>query len=114
MGSDDGVEVRNILGAVANETGLRSRFIGQIRIHPRYSTIELPDDLPHNMLEHLRRVYVGQQALRISRARYEDQEPAGRPAAPPVQAKVLKNRKTTPAGGRKKPAKGKTRGKAKP
>ena len=113
VGSDDGVEVRNILGAVANETGLRSRFIGQIRIHPRYSTIELPDDLPQAMLEHLRRVYVGQKALQISRARFEDQEPDGRPAAPPAKAKVLKNRKTTPAGGRRKPAKAKGKPKAK-
>ncbi len=88
VGSDDGVEVRNILGAVANETGLRSRFIGQIRIHPRFSTIELPDDLPHNMIEHLKRVYVGQKALKISRARAEDIDGGGRERpGPPPEAK---------------------------
>jgi len=69
VGSADGVEVRNILGAVANETGLRSRFIGQIRIHPHFATIELPDDLPGHMIDHLKTVRVGQKPLRISRTR---------------------------------------------
>ncbi len=77
VGSADGVEVRNILGAVAHETGLANRFIGQIRIHPGHSTIELPDDLPRHMLDHLRTVYVAQKPLRISRTRYE--EAPGRP-----------------------------------
>jgi len=69
VGSNDGIEVRNIVGAIANETGLRSRFIGQIRIHPDYSTVELPDDLPHNMIEHLRTTYVGQKPMKIARTK---------------------------------------------
>ena len=71
VGSSDGVEVRNIVGAIANETGLRSRFIGQIRIHPEYSTVELPDDLPRNMIEHLKKTYVGHKTLKISRMRVD-------------------------------------------
>ncbi|MDX2473107.1 MAG: DEAD/DEAH box helicase [Candidatus Krumholzibacteria bacterium] len=72
VGSLDGVEVRNIVGAVANETGLRSRFIGQIRIHPKYSTIELPDDLPRGMIEHLKGVQFSGKPLNISRTRAEN------------------------------------------
>ncbi len=68
-GSADGIEVRNILGAVANETGLQTRFIGQIRIHTDHSTIEMPNDLPREMLDHLRTVYVGKKQMRISRTR---------------------------------------------
>jgi ATP-dependent RNA helicase DeaD len=71
VGSRDGVEIRNIVGAIANETGLRSRFIGQIRIHPEYSTVELPDDLPRNMIEHLKKTIVGHKPLKISRMRVD-------------------------------------------
>ena len=63
------MEVRNIVGAIANETGLRSRFIGQILIHPDYSTVELPDDLPQGMIEHLKKTYVGGKPMKISRVR---------------------------------------------
>ncbi|MFT5316690.1 MAG: ATP-dependent RNA helicase DeaD [Candidatus Krumholzibacteriia bacterium] len=69
VGSTNGVEVRNIVGAIANETGLRSRYIGQIRIHPNYSTVELPDDVPHGMLDHLRKTIVGGKMMNLSPVR---------------------------------------------
>jgi ATP-dependent RNA helicase DeaD len=75
VGSTDGVEVRNIVGAIANETGLRNRFIGQILIHPDYSTVELPHDLPRGMIEHLKKTYVGHKPLNISRARSHGSSP---------------------------------------
>jgi len=101
VGSADGVEVRNIVGAIANETGLRSRFIGQILIHADYSTVELPDDLPHNMIEHLKRTYVGHKTLRISRARADGSvaaEPARGPRPKPMAAKPGKPAKAGKAG----------------
>lgn len=79
-GSADGVEVRNIVGAVTNETGLRNRAIGQIRIHPDHSTIELPDDLPPAMLEHLKKVYVGGKAMKMESVS-EDRAPGSGPRA---------------------------------
>ena len=98
VGSDDGVEVRNIVGAIANETGLRSRFIGQIRIHPDYSTVELPDDLPRNMIEHLKKTWVGQKRLDISRMRVDGSVEANR-----KDGKFRKAKKK--AAGKKKPGK---------
>ncbi len=71
IGSADGVEIRNIVGAVANETSIRSRFIGQIRIHQDFSTIELPDDLPQTIVDHLKTTHVGAKQMRISRIRNE-------------------------------------------
>jgi len=115
VGSSDGVEVRNILGAVANETGLPSRFIGQIRIHPEYSTIELPDDLPREIIEHLKTVYVAQKPMNISRtrtrARSEDQFRADQKTIRDRKPKKVKTRK---AKGVKKPKSKKTGGKKKP
>ncbi len=111
VGSGDGVEVRNIVGAIANETGLRSRFIGQIRIHPDYSTVELPGDLPRNMIEHLKKTYVGHKQLKIapvgSGGSFHAEGPDDRGPKP----KKVKSRK--PVGPKKKKAKksaGKTKG----
>jgi len=80
VGSSDGVEVRNIMGAIANETGLPGRLIGQIRIHPDYSTIALPDEMPRDIFEHLQTTYVGKKAMRISRVQHEEPGRDRRPA----------------------------------
>ncbi len=82
-GSSDGVEVRNIVGAVTNETGLRNRFIGQIRIHPTYSTIELPEELQPAVIEHLKKVRVGGKAMKLTPAKEAGSwEEAARPRGP--------------------------------
>jgi len=101
VGSADGIEVRNILGAVANETGLQTRFIGQIRIHQDHSTIEMPGDLPKEMLDHLRSVYVGKKQMRISR----ESGRGGRPSPAPERVA---------SEGGKKPKRAKTRPSRKP
>ncbi|MEN8008083.1 MAG: helicase-related protein, partial [Candidatus Krumholzibacteriota bacterium] len=110
VGSGDGVEVRNIVGAIANETGLRSRFIGQIRIHPDYSTVELPDDLPRNMIEHLKKTYVGHKPLKISRVGSGGSPHAGGKDERGPKSKKVKARK--PVGPKRKKSK-KAVGKAK-
>ncbi len=121
VGSSDGVEVRNIVGAVANETGLGSRFIGQIRIHPHYSTIELPHDVPQDMLDHLKGVRVGGKPMRLSRIRNEGGHQAGRPNADsaPRTRKPKKTKAESATGAKprkpKKPKKPKlVKGKPKP
>jgi ATP-dependent RNA helicase DeaD len=76
VGSEDGLEVRNIVGAITGETGIRSRFIGQIRIYPQYSTVEMPDDLPEGIIAQLKSVYVAGKAMKFSRAR-DGQESRG-------------------------------------
>ncbi len=100
-GSEDGIEVRNILGAIANETGMPTRFIGQIRIHPQYSTVEMPGDLPREMIDHLRTVYVGKKQMRISRN--------GGAAPAEAGASPARSRKTKSKKPKKAAAKGKKR-----
>lgn len=82
VGSEDGLEVRNIVGAIANEAGIRSRYIGQIRIHPKYSTVEMPDDLPDGIVAQLRSVYVVGKAMKMSRIRQHGEGPADRGRKP--------------------------------
>jgi len=56
---------REIVGAIANESGLGSRYIGRIEIHEEYSTVELPADLPPALLSLLSRTRVRQRPLAI-------------------------------------------------
>jgi ATP-dependent RNA helicase DeaD len=58
---------QNIVGAIANEAGIESRYIGRIQIHDDYSTVDLPDGMPAEIFQHLRKVRVRQCMLNISR-----------------------------------------------
>lgn len=50
VGRDDGVEVRHIVGAIANEGDISSRYIGNIKLFGSHSTIELPKGMPSELL----------------------------------------------------------------
>ena len=58
VGRDDGVEVRHIVGAIANEADISSRYIGNIKLFGTHSTIELPKGMPSEVLTHLSRARV--------------------------------------------------------
>ncbi|MCO6442021.1 MAG: DEAD/DEAH box helicase [Nitrococcus mobilis] len=66
VGRCHGVKPGNILGAIANEAGLDSQYIGRIDIFDRYSTVELPEGMPNAVLRHLQRTRVAGQALALS------------------------------------------------
>lgn len=68
VGHDHDVKPGNIVGAIANEAGLDSKHIGRINIHDAYSTIDLPDGMPSDILNDLKKVRVGGQQLNISAA----------------------------------------------
>jgi ATP-dependent RNA helicase DeaD len=57
----------DIVGAIANEAGIDSQFIGQIRLHDDYSTVDLPDGMPQEVFRQLKQVRVRQQKLNIRR-----------------------------------------------
>ncbi len=67
VGHDHDVQPGNIVGAIANEAGLDSKDIGRIVIHDGYSTVDLPDGMPREKLNDLKKTRVVGQALRISR-----------------------------------------------
>ncbi|WMY96385.1 MAG: DEAD/DEAH family ATP-dependent RNA helicase [Arsenophonus sp.] len=58
VGRDDGVEVRHIVGAIANEADISSRYIGNIKLFASHSTIELPKGIPNALLHHLTRTRI--------------------------------------------------------
>jgi ATP-dependent RNA helicase DeaD len=65
VGHEHGVKPGNIIGAIANEAGLESQYIGRLSIRDHYSLIDLPDGMPKEIFEHLKKVWVVQQQLRI-------------------------------------------------
>ena len=68
VGHAHGVKPSNIVGAIANEADLESRYIGRIDIRDDYSLVDLPEGMPREILEHLKKVRVGGQQLRMRRA----------------------------------------------
>ena len=67
VGHVHGVKPGNIVGAIANEAELESRYIGRIDIRDDHSLIDLPEGMPREVMEHLKKVRVAGQQLRISR-----------------------------------------------
>lgn len=66
VGHAHGVKPGNIVGAIANETGIDGEHIARIRIEDDYSTVELPAGMPKELLQELRKVRVAGQLLNIT------------------------------------------------
>ena len=77
VGHRDGVTPREIVGAIANESGLEGRFIGHIDIRDDHAVVDLPSGMPREVFQHLKHVYVCGKELQISVL--EGQSRPGRP-----------------------------------
>jgi ATP-dependent RNA helicase DeaD len=78
VGHFHGVKPGNIVGAIANEGGVPSKEIGRIEIYDDFSTLDMPADLPQDLLDHLKKVWVAGQQLGITRD--GEQPPEKKPA----------------------------------
>lgn len=67
VGRVHGVKPGNIVGAIANETGIDGEHIARIKIEDDYSTVELPAGMPKELFQELKKVRVVGQQLNISR-----------------------------------------------
>jgi ATP-dependent RNA helicase DeaD len=93
VGKEHGVRAGDIVGAIANEANIDSQFIGNIKLFDHFSTVELPADIPTEIFQHLKKVYVRKQKLNISvdtgsAAGERTERPAGerRPSSAPAGA----------------------------
>ena len=66
VGKNDSVEPANIVGAIANEADISSQYIGQIKLYDTYSTVDLPDGMPSEIFNHLKKVRVRGNPLNLS------------------------------------------------
>ncbi|WP_432473103.1 DEAD/DEAH box helicase [Amphritea sp. HPY] len=82
VGRNDGVQVKNIVGAIANEADINSRHIGDIRLHDEYSTVQLPKGMPEDMLKHLKDVQICRKKTNITLMEGEVARPARRKPRP--------------------------------
>jgi len=67
VGREHGARPQDIVGAIANEAEMDSRFIGQIELHDGHSLVELPKGMPTGVMKILERARVRQQQMQIER-----------------------------------------------
>ncbi|MDP1602329.1 MAG: DEAD/DEAH box helicase [Legionella sp.] len=66
VGRVHGVKPGNIVGAIANEAGLQSRFITGLKIHDDHSTVRLPKTMSKEMVQGLNKAWVCGRQLKLT------------------------------------------------
>lgn len=66
VGREHQVTPGDIVGAIANEADIDSAYIGGINIQDDYSTVELPDGMPKEVFNHLKKVRVRNHPMHMS------------------------------------------------
>ena len=84
VGHAHGVKPGNIVGAIANEAGVESSFIGRIEIDSEFSLVDLPAGMPKEIFRDLQKVWVVGRQLKLSRL---NAPPAKTPYEAPAGAK---------------------------
>jgi ATP-dependent RNA helicase DeaD len=80
-GHTHGLRPSNIVGAIANEVDIDSSYIGRIEIYTDYTTVDLPEGMPKEVFQHLKKVRVAGRPMNIVRFEKPADESAG--DAPP-------------------------------
>jgi ATP-dependent RNA helicase DeaD len=107
VGHAHGVKPGNIVGAIANESGLDGEHIGSIEIEAEYSLVDLPAGMPKDIFTDLKKTRICGQAMNIS-LHGEAKAPRKRKGKPNPKGKPKGKFKGKPKG------KSKTRGRSKP
>ncbi|MET0812558.1 MAG: DEAD/DEAH box helicase [Microbacterium sp.] len=84
VGKRHRVEPRQIVGALANEGGLKRDDFGMIQIRPDFSLVELPSDLPRATLDRLAETRISGKLIELRpdtgrRPRHDDEKPFRKP-----------------------------------
>ena len=66
VGHNHKVKPGNIVGAIANEAGIESQYIGRINIYDDHSLVDLPEGMPKDIFNDLKKAWVSGQQLKIS------------------------------------------------
>jgi ATP-dependent RNA helicase DeaD len=64
-GKEAGIRPGDLVGAIANETGLNSNVIGAVEVMDRFSLVEVPEVLAREIIETLRRTMVKGQKVAV-------------------------------------------------
>ena len=71
VGREHGVKPGNIVGAIANEANIDSKYIGQIEIQDATTLIDLPAGMPKDVMDILRKASVCGQKLNLKQTNEE-------------------------------------------
>jgi ATP-dependent RNA helicase DeaD len=90
VGAAHGIKPSNVVGAIANESGIEGVHIGRVDIRDDHSYVDLPEGMPRQTFKVLQKVLVAGRELRISKV-------GEKPPKPPrdVERKLL-TRKPSP------------------
>ncbi|MBM4227291.1 MAG: DEAD/DEAH box helicase [Gammaproteobacteria bacterium] len=66
VGHAQGATAKHIVGAIANEAGIDSQYIGRIDIYDDFSTVDLPEGMPRELLQHLKKVRFGKHKFNLT------------------------------------------------
>ncbi len=66
VGYNHDVKPGNIVGAIANEGNIDSKYIGRINIDENFTTVDLPNDLSRDVITTLRKARVAGRPMNIS------------------------------------------------
>jgi len=120
VGHVHGVKPGNIVGAIANESGLDGEHIGHIEIEAEFSLVDLPAGMPKDVFMDLKKVRICGQPMNISlqgeatapRKRKGKPNPKGKPGGAPKgkfkgkpRGEPMSQGKGKPAPRKKKPKK---------
>jgi ATP-dependent RNA helicase DeaD len=95
VGLSHGAKPGNIVGAIANEAGIEGRLIGRIRLYDEYSTVDLPEGMPAEIFNGLKKTRVAGRPLALSRLNADG---SPRAEAPVPEAPVKHRSKENPPG----------------
>ena len=110
VGHNHKVMPGNIVGAIANEADIDSKYIGRINIFDDYSTVDLPEGMPGELLKELRNVRVSGQRINISKLAGKKPRSGDKPVtAKPAREKTKLRHKDKKNKGKPKRARQKTK-----
>ena len=110
VGYNAGVKPGNIVGAIANEADIESRYIGHIEIYEDFSTVDLPTNLNADVLGKLSKTRICGQRTDIAKLENAD-ELNKRAASPSTRKRPAggSDRRPSNGGERRRPAGGRDR-----
>jgi hypothetical protein len=107
-----GVKPGNIVGAIANESGLDGKHIGSIEIDSEFSLIDLPVGMPDDVLIDLKKTRICGQLMNISR--HGEAQPGKRKSKPNPKGRSEGKSKPRGHSDSKPSPKARAEGKSKP
>ena len=111
VGSDHDVKPSNIVGAIANEAGIDSQYMGRIVIESDHSLIDLPEGMPKEIFSDLKKTRVCGIPIRMSKL--SDKKGPSYKSDTPKKPKVKVDKKAKAATDKRAKVKSKLKAKAK-